>query len=94
RPKATGIPMTIAALFILAVPCVYLNNRYDDAHYLYLKHGNFAMLDFLPDSIFLTGLVLVIAVLILLSLDWLVYRLATRKSRAKAEEIRKTSSPA
>ena len=94
RPKATGIPMTIAALFILAVPCVYLNNRYDDAHYLYLKHGNFAMLDFLPDSIFLTGLVLVAAVLLLLSLDWLVYRLATRKSRAKDMEIRKTSSPA
>ena len=39
------------------------------------------MLDFLPDSIFLTGLVLVAAVLVLLSIDWLIYRLVTRKKR-------------
>ena len=39
------------------------------------------MLDFLPDSIFLTGLILTMAVLVLLSIDWLVYRLVTRKKR-------------
>ena len=87
KPKLYGIPMTIGALFILAVPCIYFNARYEDAHYLYLKHGSFAMLDFLPDSIFLTGLVLVGAVLILLSIDWFVYRLITRK-KSQIGEIR------
>lgn len=88
KPKAYGIPMTIGALFLLAIPCVYFNGKYEDAHYLYLKHGNFAMLDFLPDSIFLTGLVLVAAVLMLLSLDWLVFRIATRPRTGKTKTVK------
>ena len=83
KPKAYGIPMTIGALFLLAIPCVYLNGKYDDAHYLYLKHDNFAMLDFLPDSIFLTGLILTSAILVLLSIDRLIY--------PRAKEIKKSN---
>ena len=86
RPRPYGILMVFGFLFLLAVPSVYFNNRYEDAHYLYLKHGSFAMLDFLPDSIFVTGLVLVGAVLILLGADWLVYRLVTRGKGKKEEK--------
>ena len=81
RPRPYGILMVFGFLFLLAVPSIYFNNRFEDAHYLYLKHGTFAMLDFLPDSIFVTGLLLCGAVLILLGADWLVYSLITRKKR-------------
>lgn len=79
EPKPYGILMTIGALFLLALPCVYFNGKYEDAHYLYLKHGSFAMLDFLPDSVFLTGVILTAAVLVLLSLDWLVYSIIRKR---------------
>ncbi|MBO4388694.1 MAG: YwaF family protein [Spirochaetales bacterium] len=84
EPRPYGILMVLGFLFLLAVPCIYFNGKYEDAHYLYLKHGNFAMLDFLPDSIWLTGAVLVAAVLLLLGVDWLVYRLVTRKRGSAA----------
>ncbi|MBO4393758.1 MAG: TIGR02206 family membrane protein [Spirochaetales bacterium] len=80
--KPYGIPLTIGALFCLAIPCIYFNGKYEDAQYLYLKHGDYSMLDFLPDSILLTGAVLLAAVLILLGLDYLIYRLATKGSKA------------
>ena len=79
--KPYGIPLTIGALFCLAIPCIYFNGKYEDAQYLYLKHDDYSMLDFLPDSILLTGAVLLAAVLILLGLDYLIYRLATKGSR-------------
>lgn len=87
KPKAYGIPMTIGALFLLAIPCVLLNNKYEDAHYLYLKHDNYSMLSFLPDSIFITGLILTSAILALLSIDWLVYRLITRPKKKKSKTV-------
>ncbi len=85
--KPSGIPMTLGFLVLLALPCIYFNEHYVDAEYMYLKHSEYDMLSFLPESPYLTLLILLAAVLVLLALAYLVYGLVTGKlRRAKTGE--------
>ena len=52
---------------------------------MYLKHSEYDMLSFLPESPYLTLLVLLGAVLVLLGLTYLIYGLITGKLRRKAK---------
>lgn len=85
KVRPMGMVHALGWLILLAVPCVLLNENFTDAYYMYLKHGSFAMLDFLPDSLWLTALLMFIAVSILFTLAWLIYR-AVEKHTAKTAE--------
>ncbi len=52
---------------------------------MYLKHGSFAMLDFLPDSLWVMYLIMFSAVLILFAITWLIYRLVQKHAAKSAE---------
>ena len=83
--KVSGIPMTLGFLVLLALPCIYFNEHFEDAEYMYLKHSEYDTLSFLPESPYLTLLVLLAAVLVLLGLTYLIYGLVTGKLRRKAK---------
>ncbi|MBP5552362.1 MAG: TIGR02206 family membrane protein [Spirochaetales bacterium] len=85
--KPSGIFMTLGFLVLLALPCIYFNEHFEDSEYMYLKHSEYDMLSFLPESPYLTLLILLAAVLILLGLTYLIYGLVTGKFRkAKTQE--------
>ena len=84
--KPSGIPMTLGFLVLLALPCIYFNEHFEDAEYMYLKHSTYSSLDFLPESPYLTLLVLMAAVLLLLGLTYVIYGLITGKLGKKAKE--------
>ena len=84
--KPSGIPMTLGFLFLLALPCIYFNEHFEDSEYMYLKHSEYDMLSFLPESPYLTLLVLLAAVLILLGLTYVIYGLITGKLGKKKKE--------
>ena len=79
--KPSGILMTLGFLILLAIPCIYFNEHFEDAEYMYLKHSTYSALDFLPDSPYLTLLFFIVIVLVLLSLTYLVYGLITGRFR-------------
>ena len=84
--KPSGIPMTLGFLVLLALPCIYFNEHFEDAEYMYLKHSTYSTLNFLPESPYLTLLVLLVAVLLLLGLTYVIYGLITGKLGKKAKE--------
>ena len=84
--KPSGIPMTLGFLVLLALPCIYFNEHFEDAEYMYLKHSTYSTLNFLPESPYLTLLVLMAAVLLLLGLTYVIYGLITGKLGKKAKE--------
>ena len=84
--KPSGIPMTLGFLVLLALPCIYFNEHFEDAEYMYLKHLTYSTLNFLPESPYLTLLVLMAAVLLLLGLTYVIYGLITGKLGKKAKE--------
>ena len=84
--KPSGIPMTLGFLVLLALPCIYFNEHFEDAEYMYLKHSTYSTLNFLPESPYLTLLVLMAAVLLLLGLTYVIYGLITGKFGKKAKE--------
>ena len=84
--KPSGIPMTLGFLVLLALPCIYFNEHFEDAEYMYLKHSTYSALNFLPESPYLTLLVLLAAVLLLLGLTYVIYGLITGKLGKKAKE--------
>ena len=84
--KPSGIPMTLVFLVLLALPCIYFNEHFEDAEYMYLKHSTYSTLNFLPESPYLTLLVLMAAVLLLLGLTYVIYGLITGKLGKKAKE--------
>ena len=84
--KPSGIPMTLGFLVLLALPCIYFNEHFEDAEYMYLKHSTYSTLNFLPESPYLTLLVLLVAVLLLLGLTYVIYGLITGKLGKKARE--------
>ena len=84
--KPSGIPMTLGFLVLLALPCIYFNEHFEDAEYMYLKHSTYSTLNFLPESPYLTLLVLLAAVLLLLGLTYVIYGLITGKLGKKAKE--------
>lgn len=83
RPK--GMIYAGAWLVILAIPSIYLNERYEDAAYMYLKHGSFSMLDFLPDNTWIVALILAGAVFALFLIAWLIYRFFEKRADKKAD---------
>lgn len=70
---------------LLGIAAVLLNQNFTDASYMYLKHGSFAMLDFLPDSLWVMYLIMFSAVLILFAITWLIYRLVQKHAAKSAE---------
>ena len=84
--KPSGIPMTLGFLVLLALPCIYFNEHFEDAEYMYLKHSTYSTLNFLPESPYLTLLVLMAAVLLLLGLTYVIYGLTTGKLGKKKQE--------
>jgi len=82
RVRPMGIVYVYIMMAILVVPSLILNGMYEAADYLYLKPEHFEMLSFLPNSLPVMIALYAVVVSALMGLDWLVYRLATRKSRA------------
>lgn len=93
----TGLSLWGTALFSCACfinrrsnenECCHTRNdiqNFTDASYMYLKHGSFAMLDFLPDSLWVMYLIMFSAVLILFAITWLIYRLVQKHAAKSAE---------
>ena len=79
RPHARGIIAVLVMLAVLAVPALILNQAFDSANYLYLKPGQYSMLSFLPDSLAVIIPLYSCIVLALLGIDWLVWKLVTRR---------------
>ena len=79
EPHPRGIVAVLAMLAALAVPAMILNQTFEMADYLYLKPGRFSMISFLPDSLPVIIVLYACVVLALLGIDWLVWKLATRR---------------
>lgn len=79
KPHPRGIVAVLAMLAALAVPALLLNQAFDSANYLYLKPSQYSMLSFLPDSTPVIIAMYLCAVLMLLGIDWLVWKLVTRQ---------------
>ena len=84
EPKWTGIPAALAMLILIAIPAIYCNSIIPEADYLYLKHDQYPMLSFLPDSPYLTLAIYCAIIIPLFAADLLIYRLVTKKKHAKA----------
>jgi len=85
KVRPIGMAYALGWLLLLSVPCVLLNQNFTDASYMYLKHGSFAMLDFLPDSLWVMYLIMFSAVLVLFAITWLIYRLVQKHAAKSAE---------
>ncbi len=74
-PHLRGIALSMGMLVLLAIPALFLNQAFEEANYLYLKPGAFEMIAFLPKSLPILGALYVVAVLALMGLAWLVWKL-------------------
>ena len=83
KPHPRGIVAVLIMLAALAVPALLLNQAFDAANYLYLKPSRYSMLSFLPDSLPVIIPLYACVVLALLGIDWLVWKLVTRRSEAR-----------
>lgn len=70
-------------LGLLAVPAVYINRAVPSANYLYLKPGQYAMLDFLPKSEWIMLGLYVVVLMLLCGIVWKIYSLFARRAEAK-----------
>lgn len=79
RPHPRGILACIGMLIAIGIPSLMLNQSFASANYLYLKPEQFSMLSFLPKSLPVLMALYLSVVLALMGLDWLVWKLVTRR---------------
>ena len=83
RPHPRGIVAVLVMLVALAIPAFLLNQSFEAANYLYLKPSRYSMLSFLPDSLPVIIPLYASVVLALMGIDWLVWKLVTRRSEPR-----------
>lgn len=92
RVRPIGIVYAFAMIFVLMIPSLILNSSFEVADYLYLKPERLEMISFLPNSLPLIIALYFVVVCALMGLDWLVYWLATRKSRLREKAQAETQA--
>lgn len=83
RPKFRGVIYLAIMLAIMAFPGIYLNNTIREAHFFYLKPGDFSMLSFLPNSPGLLAVLYLSAAFLLCVIEYSIYRLIVKRTEGK-----------
>lgn len=78
-PHPRGVILAMGMVWMLVPACIYLNQQFEAADYLYLKPGELEMISFLPSSLPVLIALYFVVLHLLMGLVWLIWKLVSKR---------------